>query len=79
LSATGIKAFPNPVSGKLTITGLQCAHTIILYDMNGQKILTQTIRGNTKELDMQKLTTGIYQLIIIDKDQGHTNLRIVKQ
>jgi hypothetical protein len=79
LPATGIKAFPNPVSGKLTITGLQHAHTIILYDMNGQKILTQTVRSNTKELDMQKLKTGIYQLIIIDKDQGHTNLRIVKQ
>ena len=79
LPATGIKAFPNPVSGKLTITGLQHAHTIILYDMNGQKILTQTVRSNTKELDMQKLKTGIYQLIVIDKEQGHTNLRIVKQ
>ena len=79
LAATGIKAFPNPVSGKLTITGLQQAHTIILYDMNGQKILTQMVRGNTKELDLQKLKTGIYQLIIIDKDQGHTNIRIIKQ
>jgi hypothetical protein len=47
--------------------------------MNGQKILTQMVRGNTKELDLQKLKTGIYQLIIIDKDQGHTNLRIIKQ
>jgi hypothetical protein len=76
---TGIKAYPNPVSGKLTITGLQHAHTIIMYDMNGRKVLTQQVNGATKVLDMQKLTRGIYQVIIIDKDQGHTNLRIVKE
>jgi photosystem II stability/assembly factor-like uncharacterized protein len=81
LAATGIKAFPNPVSGKLTITGLQQAHahTIIMYDMNGKQILTQRVSGNAKVLDMQKLTPGFYQLIIIDKDQGRTNLRIIKQ
>jgi hypothetical protein len=79
LPVTGIRAFPNPVSGKLTITGLLQAHTIILYDMNGQQILTQMVSGNTKELDLQKLKTGIYQLIVIDKDQGHTNIRIIKQ
>jgi hypothetical protein len=63
----------------LTITGLQQAHTIIMYDMNGKQILTQRVSGNAKVLDMQKLTPGFYQLIIIDKDQGRTNLRIIKQ
>jgi hypothetical protein len=76
---TGIKAFPNPVSGKLTITGLQHAHTIIMYDMNGKKVMTQQVNGHSKTLDMQKLTRGIYQIIIIDKEQGHTNLRIIKE
>ncbi|THU38327.1 T9SS type A sorting domain-containing protein [Niastella caeni] len=79
LAASGIKAFPNPVSGKLTITGLLHAHTITLYDMNGKNILTQRVNGHAKELDVQKLKAGIYQLIIIDKEQGHTNIRIVKQ
>ncbi|OQP68613.1 T9SS type A sorting domain-containing protein [Niastella populi] len=79
LPARGIKAFPNPVSGKLTITGLQHAHTIIMYDMNGKQVLTQQVNGNTKVLDLQKFTRGIYQVIIIDKDQGHTNLRIIKE
>jgi hypothetical protein len=79
LAARGIKAFPNPVSGKLTITGLQHAHTIIMYDMNGKQVLTQQVNGATKVLDLQKFTRGIYQVIIIDKEQGHTNLRIIKE
>jgi hypothetical protein len=79
LPARGIKAFPNPVSGKLTITGLQHAHTILMYDMNGKQVLTQQVSGATKVLDLQKFTRGIYQVIIIDKEQGRTNLRIIKE
>jgi photosystem II stability/assembly factor-like uncharacterized protein len=79
LAASGYKAFPNPVSGKLTITGLQHAHTITLYDMHGKKILTQKVSGHIKDLDMQKLKAGMYQLIIIDDKRRQTNLKIVKQ
>ncbi|WP_315822333.1 VPS10 domain-containing protein [Paraflavitalea speifideaquila] len=79
IEAAGIKAFPNPVSGKLTITGLKNGQTIALYDLNGNKVRSQKVNRHSEELDMQKLVAGAYQLLISDKENRITNIRIIKQ
>ncbi|MDF2188400.1 T9SS type A sorting domain-containing protein [Paraflavitalea sp. CAU 1676] len=79
LAASGIKAFPNPVSGRLTITGLKDARMIALYDIHGKRLRTERVAGTTKELDMRRFATGTYQLIITGHDQQQTSIRIVKQ
>jgi hypothetical protein len=79
IEAAGIKAFPNPVSGKLTITGLKNGQTIALYDLNGNKVRSQKVNRHSEELDMQQLIAGAYQLLVTDKENRITNIRIIKQ
>lgn len=61
-----ITAFPNPASQYLHISGTDQNQTILLVNMKGNIVYKTT--GKTKEttLNVEKLVSGIYQLIIAD-------------
>ena len=50
-----------------------------MFDMNGKQVIKQQVSGATNVWDLQKFTGGSYQVIIIDKEQARTNLRIIKE
>ena len=79
-----MKCYPNPVSDFLTVhTGLKVGVKINVrvYNANGQ-IVYQKAQVNQKELqiNLQKLTPGIYHLAIIAKSTKTMNaVKIIKQ
>jgi hypothetical protein len=65
-SPTQLKAFPNPVSDRLTLTyelpvGIEAA-TLTVTDIQGRMINNYPVQGNTNRLDIQvsQLPDGVY-------------------
>lgn len=59
---TGIKLYPNPTTGMVTIevAGNTTATTVVLTDMSGRTITTQTTTDPTITFDMSNLPAGVY-------------------
>ena len=70
-----IKVFPNPVQNELNISlvsaNLNIKDTdVALFALNGQKIMQTKIDSNAIKLDLSKLNSGVYILIIKDKTKN---------
>ena len=75
---SNIKVFPNPITNRLMIQGIN-DQTILtrLYNSNGQIVLEKKINQNTV-LDCSSIPNGIYILNIIEANQSINKL-VVKQ
>lgn len=75
---TDLTLFPNPVStGKIYITTKQnLTKNVEIYDVLGKKIISATLFG--KELNISKLTAGIYILKIREGNNSATRKLVVK-
>ncbi|MBA6151594.1 T9SS type A sorting domain-containing protein [Gelidibacter maritimus] len=73
-----LSIFPNPVStGKIYITTKEnLTKNIEIYDVLGKKILATSLFG--KELNISKLTAGIYILKIKEGNNSATRKLVVK-
>ena len=61
LPNTDVNVYPNPVSNGIVYFENLNFESIELFDLNGSLILNTQIKGlSTYELDISKLTTGIY-------------------
>lgn len=74
----GFSIFPNPVSnGKLyIITKDDLAKDIKIYDVLGKKVYDVTVFG--KELDVSKLTPGVYIFKIKENNKSATRKLVVR-
>ncbi|MCK0130227.1 T9SS type A sorting domain-containing protein [Flavobacteriaceae bacterium F08102] len=74
----GFKMYPNPVTnGKLYISALdRGAKHIQIFNILGKSILTTKIMG--KELNISKLTSGVYILKVIISEKTITRKLVVK-
>lgn len=61
LSANDIYIYPNPTSSKISIRSDELIDQVILYDMQGNKVL----ESNETILDIEKADTGTYILKIV--------------
>ena len=62
-----IKAYPNPISDRVMLNGLQNGYTIDLYNAAGLHLQNTKASGNSiKALDLSKYTPGFYTLVIRD-------------
>ncbi len=75
---TDLSIYPNPVSnGKIYITTLKNAtKDIQIYDVLGKKVLSASVFG--KELNISKLTPGIYVLKIKEGNNSATRKLVVR-
>lgn len=69
------KIYPNPVIGKLFIESSSLIKSVTVYNVNGQKLLSQS---QTKSIDFSGFTEGIYYVHIYT-DEGVVIEKIVKQ
>jgi len=64
--SSGIQVYPNPANDKITIGGLPSDHsnntTLIIYNLQGQLLLQQTVYHETAEIDLRSLAKGMYVL-----------------
>lgn len=73
--------YPNPSSSKISliIPNSSKTSTLILYDLNGKKIMTQQLAAqiNSKEIDISKIAKGVYNLMLLQDGQTFS-LKLVK-
>ncbi len=70
-----VKVFPNPASEFVRIESPMIIKSIEIYDVTGQLIRTHTPEFNTCKLSVEELKTGLYILIIRNKE-GVTTRKI---
>jgi len=70
-----IKAFPNPLSDILYITGTKQGDVLELYTINGQRVPINVInKGEVLSINVSNISKGIYQLMV----KSNTNCKTVK-
>jgi hypothetical protein len=77
-----IALFPNPVKGKLTITGIQNNSSVLnakLVSITGKEIFKKPITKTDRDINMQSLSTGIYFLDISTTDGAKKVFKVIKQ
>ena len=66
-----ISIYPNPVSNKLTLTGLPPS-SIELYNTSGQLLEKRDMAFDNEQFNMAKYADGIYYFNIISAEQNYT-------
>ena len=58
--------FPNPITEQLTVTGLNKGEydRLVVFNMQGDQLLKQTINGETARIDVSSLIEGVYLLVL---------------
>ena len=72
ISQETIVVYPNPVKDVLHIKGA-AGRNIILYDLQGQVILTRRLISDHEQIDLSSLPRGVYAI-----KTGNKTLKIVK-
>lgn len=74
----GLKLYPNPTPKKVTITAKNKINKVVIYDIVGKLIKQQKSTKNTIEIDISKLSIGLYNFIIYSEGKKQS-LKVVKK
>jgi Zn-dependent metalloprotease len=66
ISLTGLRVFPNPVSGLLTVRSDHQEGNVILYDAAGKKVMETSLNEGSGSLMTKNIPGGIYLLRVAD-------------
>lgn len=77
--AAAITVWPNPTYGAVVVNGMQGKSTINVLDVTGRKLKSVTTTGSNAQLDLSRLSKGIYWLQITGNNNEVTAIKIVKQ
>lgn len=73
------EVFPNPAKGSLNIRLPSDSRRILLSDLAGRTLRTQTATAGLSRLDISALPAGIYVVTVLSEDGRRSNLRFVKE
>lgn len=78
LKAKGFSYAPNPAQNTLSLSAKEPINAFVLYDVFGRKIQGQKIDSFQKQIDISKLTKGMYYLQV---EIGNTvgMVKVIKQ
>lgn len=62
-SPLNFTAFPNPATTTLSVT-IQSANVATIFDLNGRRVLTQSLRAGNNEINISSMAEGVYILEI---------------
>ena len=74
----GFSYYPNPTSGIVNLNSEEKIELLEVYNMLGQKVISQQIDATTSELNISELATGTYLIRVIVNNKIGT-YRIIKQ
>lgn len=74
-----IAIYPNPTRGIVYVKGLADAESIEVFNVLGQRVLTQKIKQGTEVLDISNLADGNYHLRVIRNQESIFSAKIVKK
>jgi hypothetical protein len=71
-----INVYPNPVVNELEVELFNTnfkKSTISIYNVSGQEVMTGTMLGKNKKIDVQNLSNGVYMLKVSNTETGFSN------
>ncbi len=72
INSTNIRLYPNPVSGILNISNTEKIKSVSIYDILGQKMIVENLNGLNSQIDLSKLSNGIYFVKVIVENKTNT-------
>lgn len=69
--------YPNPVENILTISYSKNIKNVQIFDIIGKQVLVKNIDNKKSEIDMSKLTEGVY-FVKVYSDNGSAVIKIIK-
>jgi surface protein len=72
------KVFPNPTTGLVKISEIQIGDVILLTDVLGQKLVSQSVSNETEILNINFMASGIYLISIMRKGRMVITGKITK-
>lgn len=79
LSLEGITVYPNPVEDVLNITGQESKYELSIFNIVGQKVLTQTIQSDNASIDVSHLSADIYIVQLVSETGKTMNMKLIKK
>lgn len=73
------KVYPNPVKDVLNITNKEEIAQVTIYSVTGQLQMQEKIKGNAAQLDLSKLTSGMYLIKIQDQSANIQIVKVIKE
>ena len=71
--------FPNPASSAVMVNGLECGDNVRLMDINGRVVVNRQTTGNSMNINLSSLNSGIYFVQVVDGDKVVTTTKLIKK
>ena len=65
----GFDFYPNPAKNTINLTALNTIDNVEVFNMVGQKVISQNLNTTTGQLDISKLSAGMYVMKVTSNDQ----------
>ncbi len=65
----GFNFYPNPAKNTINLTALNTIDNVEVFNMVGQKVISQNLNTTTGQLDISRLSTGMYVMKVTSNDQ----------
>jgi hypothetical protein len=75
-----IAVFPNPVQNtlNLNLSGFKGSSEVVVYNMNGKRMLSKQTANTNTTLDFSRLSKGIYMIRVFYPTGNSGNLKVIK-
>ncbi|WP_407031520.1 T9SS type A sorting domain-containing protein [Polluticaenibacter yanchengensis] len=80
-SASLVRLYPNPANASVTLTGLTPKAKIVVFDGTGKSVLTTAtaVGENEKKINIHRLSSGWYTIVIKNENGNAVTLKFVKE
>jgi hypothetical protein len=80
VAAGAIGAYPNPVQNtlNLNLSGFKGSSEVVVYNMNGKRMLSKQTANTNTTLDFSRLSKGIYMIRVFNPNGNSGNLKVIK-
>lgn len=76
--STNFAYYPNPVKNILNLSYNQEISTVEVFNLLGQKVITNAINANAAQIDMSNVSKGAYMVKVTSNKQAKT-IRVIKE
>ena len=76
--AANFSYYPNPIKNTLNLSYNKEISSVEVFNILGQKIISNSIKSNNAQIDMSNLTKGAYMVKVISNDQVKT-IKVIKE
>jgi len=77
-SAANFKYYPNPVANVLNVSFVKNITGIEVFNLLGQKVISQTVNQNTAQVNLSSLSAGTY-MVKVAADGATKTVKVIKQ